>query len=136
MIKIIFSLALAGIALTPFSEKGATQTASPDVGVDPIQTTSMKAGSRTVFIASAASGNSCKIIISTLGSGDAAAQADANCAEVYPGLETVTRWSSSGGNTVNLITMTGTALLELGVSDGFAFEALSPAAAQITFSEI
>ncbi len=136
MIKTIFSLAIAGIALTPFAEKGSAPTPLPYAGIDPIQTSSMKTGSRTEYLASAASGKSCRIVVAVLGSGDAAASADENCASVYPGLDTVARWSSAGGNTVNLITRSGTALLELGPSDGFAFEAVSPAAAQITFSEI
>ncbi len=136
MIRTIFSLALAGIALTPYADTGTPPTVLPYADVDPIQTSSMKTGSRTEYLASAASGRSCRIVVAVLGSGDAAASADANCAGVYPGLDTLAHWSSAGGNTVNLFTKSGTALLELGPSDGFAFEAVSPAAAQVTFSEI
>ncbi len=136
MIKTIVGLAFAGIALTPFAEKGSAPSPLPYADVDPIQTSSMKAGSRTGYLVSAASGSSCRIVVAMLGSSDAAARADASCANVYPGLETVTRWSSSSENTVNLITNTGAALLVLGPSDGFAYEAVSPAATQITFSEI
>lgn len=135
MFRTIIGLALAGIALTPFAEKGAIMTEPHPVGVDPIQTSSMATGNRTAYVAATPSGQSCRIVVEGLEGGAATAHADAGCAEVYPGLESVAQWSPSDGSTVRLLTATGDALLELGASDGFAYEAVSPLAAQVTFSQ-
>jgi hypothetical protein len=136
MIKTIIGLAMAGIALTPFAEKTVSPAASQQTDVDPIKTGAMKSPARLAYQAAAPSGAKCRILVDAPGFGITAAHADAACAEVYPGLETVADWTLAGADMVRLHDAAGTTVLELGASDGFAYEAVAPLAAQITISKI
>lgn len=136
MLKTIVGLALAGIALTPFAEKAIVPVAAQQGDVDTINTSSMKPANRLVYDAAAPSGAHCRIVVDAGQAGPAFAHAERDCAKVYPGLETVFVWSASTGDTVRLGDQTGATVLELGASDGFAYEAVSPATAQVIISEI
>ena len=136
MIKTIVGLALAGIALTPFAEKAIVPVAAQQSDVDTINTASMKAANRLVYDAAAPSGAHCRIVVDAGQAGQTFAHPEPECAKVYPGLETVFVWSTSTGETVRLGDQTGATVLELGASDGFAYEAVSPATAQLVISEI
>jgi hypothetical protein len=136
MIKTIIGLALAGIALTPFADKAVSPVPMQQAEVDPMKTGAMPVSTHLVYQAAAASGAQCRIVVGAADNGIAAARADAGCAAVYPGLETVANWTLAGGDRVRLRNAAGMIVLELGSSDGFAFEAVVPAADQITISEI
>ena len=134
MIKTIVGLAFAGIALTPFAEKGTAPAELP--GVDMTETSAMSSDNRLVYYAAAQSGAHCRILVDLTGLGSGKAKPEADCAGVFPGLETVAQWSPTGEDTVRLNDAAGLTVLELGASDGFAYEAVSSDAAQVTFSEI
>jgi hypothetical protein len=136
MIRTIAGLALAGIALTPYAEKAKLPVPAHQSDVDTINTSSMKSANQLVYDAAAPSGAHCRIIVNTGQAGKPFAHPEADCAEVYPGLETVSVWSQQVDDIVRLGDQSGMTVLELGASDGFAYEAVSPAAARITISEI
>ncbi len=136
MIKTIVGLVLAGIALTPFAEKAIVPVVAQQSDVDTINTSSMNLANRLVYDAAAPSGAHCRIVVDAGQAGQAFAHPEQECAKVYPGLETVFIWSTSTDATVRLGDQTGLTVLELGASDGFAYEAVSPATAQVIISEI
>jgi hypothetical protein len=134
MIKAIVGLALAGIALTPYAEKAQTAAAEPQIGIDPTETSSMKPLGQTAFEVATLSGGKCLVSVDWRNAGVVKVQ-DA-CAQVFAGLETVSTWTDAKGGTVHLKDTQGATILEIGASDGFAYESISPAAEVVTFTPV
>ncbi len=136
MIRTIVGLALAGIALTPFAEKADRAVAAQQISVDPFETASMKPDSRMVFEAATALGGHCQISVNWGTGRVKTAQAENACAQVHPGLETISAWSDALGGTVRLQNAKGAMVLEIGASDGFAYESISADVEPVTFTRI
>lgn len=136
MIRTIVGLALAGIALTPFAEKAEPASAAQQIAIDRIETASMKPDSRMVFEAATALGGHCLIAVDRRTGGVISAQAEDACAQVHPGLETISAWSDVPGGTIRLQNAKGATVLEIGPSDGFAYESISTEVEPVTFTRI
>lgn len=134
MIKAIVGLALAGIALTPYAEKAQTSAAQQQIGIDPMETSSMKPLGQTAFEVATLSGGKCLVSVDWRNAGVVKVQ-DA-CAQVFAGLETVSTWSEASGGAVRLKNAQGATILEIGASDGFAYESISPAVEVVTFTPV
>jgi hypothetical protein len=134
MIKAIVGLALAGIALTPYAEKAQTAAAEQQIGIDPMETSSMKPLGQTAFEVATLSGGKCLVSVDWRKAGVVSVQ-DA-CVQVFEGLETVSTWTEASGGSVHLKDTQGATILEIGASDGFAYESISPAVEVVTFTPV
>ena len=137
MFRTIAGLAAAGLALMPFVEKPqvAAPTAVQEQAVDPFETASLKGGQKQVYELSTTSGAHCRLLVEEA-SGTSAVRSEAACGLVYSGLERVSYWTPGFDGRVRLVDSIGNLVAEIGVSDGFAYEAVSPDAALFTVSEI
>ena len=137
MFRTIAGLAAAALALMPFVEKPqvAAPTAVQQQAVDPFETASLKGGQQRVYEISATSGAHCRLSVEDKG-GIVPVHAEAACRQVYSGLERVSHWTPGVDGRVRLIDSIGNLVAEIGVSDGFAYESVTPAAALFAVSEI
>jgi hypothetical protein len=137
MIKVILGLAAAGIALAPFSEQsGALTSNAPtndapwvaEYGVDPIVTS---AGVPTIrHLKVATSDGQCMLSVTDA----AAVVAEPSCGDLHAGLETATVWKVNGESAV-IADASGRVILEVGASDGFAYEGTSAAGGVVTLTD-
>ena len=134
MIKTIVGLAMAGIALSPFSEKAETPWVA-EYGVDPIETSSKADAQPFRVLKVASQSGSCMIEISGAGNVPLQVRPEPSCAAVHAGLEGAKSWLYSGDNAM-IADASGRAILGFGPSDGFAFESLSASGAIVTLSDI
>ena len=137
MIRTIFGLAIAGITLAPFAENSAVskpeaaQTNAPwvaEYGVDPIITS---AGAPTVrHLKVATSTGQCVLSVTNT----AAVIAEPSCSDVHAGLEKAAVWTVNG-EFAAIADASGHVLLEVGASDGFAYEGTNAAGGVVTLTE-
>lgn len=135
MFRTIASLAFAGLALMPFAEKAEIAAIQSPPVVDSVKTGSLVGSNRHVFEAEAPSGARCRIAVDDALRASAG-QAEADCAALLPGLEAMTLWVPQGTGTVRLVDNAGRTIAEVGASDGFAFEAVSPSIARFVLSDL
>lgn len=132
MIKTILGLAIAGIALAPFAEKSDAPKANgpwvAEYGVDPIVTS---AGAPTIrHLKVATSDGQCMLSVTDA----AAVVAEPSCGDVHAGLERAAVWTVIGAS-ASIADASGHVILEIGASDGFAYEGTSSAGGVVTLTE-
>jgi hypothetical protein len=137
MIRTIVGLAVAGIALAPFADKSAAskpeaaQSDAPwvaEYGVDPIVTS---AGVPTIrHLKVATSVGQCMLSVTDT----AAIVAEPSCGHVHAGLEKASVWKVNGASAA-IADASGRVILEVGASDGFAYEGTSAAGGVVTLTE-
>ena len=132
MIRTILGLAIAGIALAPFAEKSAApKTEAPwvaEYGVDPIVTS---AGLREVrHLKVATADGQCMLSVTNM----ADVKAEPACGDVYVGLEKANVWKANG-EFATIADASGRAILEIGASDGFAYEGTSVGGGVVTLTD-
>ena len=142
MIKVIFGLAAAGIALAPFSEQSVVRkTEAPtnnapannapwvaEYGVDPVVTSAGFPGIRHLKVATA--NGQCMLSVTDA----AAVVAEPSCGDVYAGLEKANAWLVTG-ETAAIADASGRVILEIGASDGFAYEGTSVDGGIVTLTD-
>lgn len=137
MIKVIVGLAAAGIALAPFAEQSEVRKADAptntapwvaEYGVDPIVTS---AGVSTIrHLKVATSDGQCMLSVTDA----ASVVAEPSCGHVHAGLEKASVWKVNGESAV-IADASGRVILEVGASDGFAYEGTSAAGGVVTLTE-
>lgn len=137
MIRTIILLSVAGVALAPFAEDAAVS--KPDMaqidapwvaehGVDPIMTSAGSPEVRHLKVATA--DGLCMISVTNM----AEVKAEPACATVYAGLEEANIWLVNG-DMATIADASGLAILEVGASDGFAYEGTSASGGIVTLTE-
>lgn len=133
MIRTIVALAVAGFALSPFTDKDDQYTAIH--GIDPIITSAEAAAPVIAYYVSAPSGASCRIELTGAAGDLKPVHADPACADVHEGLENAARWSTAADGTASVSDGQGRTILHLAVSDGFAWESLDGGPGPLVLSE-
>jgi hypothetical protein len=138
MIRTILGLAVAGVALAPFAEKaGAPKAEAPwvaEYGVDPIVTSTGRDVPSVRHLKVATQDGQCLLsVISTLNS-PSIVRAEPSCGDVYAGLDKASVWTSAG-ETGRIADAAGRLILEIGASDGFAYEGTSASGGVVTLTE-
>lgn len=137
MIRTIVGLAVAGIALSPFAENsGAPATNAPantapwvaEYGVDPIVTSAGVSGIRHLKVATA--NGQCMVSVT----GAVAVVAEPSCIDVHAGLEKAAVWNANG-EFAAIADASGHVILEVGASDGFAYEGTSVSGGVVTLTD-
>ena len=132
MIRTILGLAIAGIALAPFAEKSAAPIdSSPwvaEYGVDPIVTSAGSPAVRHLKVAT--SSGQCMLSVTN----GAAVAAEQSCGDVHAGLEKAAVWKVNG-EFAAIADASGHVILEVGASDGFAYEGTSASGGVVTLTE-
>lgn len=137
MIKVIVGLAAAGMALAPFAEKAevrqaeATANNAPwvaEYGVDPIITSADAPTIRHLKVAT--SSGQCVLSVTN----SAAVMAEPSCSNVHAGLEKAAVWTVNGEFSA-IADASGRVILEVGASDGFAYEGTSAAGGVVTLTD-
>jgi hypothetical protein len=134
MIRTIFGLAVAGIALAPFADKSAAPTTEApwvaEYGVDPIVTSVGRAQAAVRHLKVATSDGACMLSVTD----DIAVHAEPSCDGVFAGLEKAATWKNRGEAAV-IIDASGRTILEIGASDGFAYEGTSIGGGVVTLTD-
>lgn len=132
MIRTIIGLAVAGIALAPFADKSAAPiNNSPwvaEYGVDPIVTSAGAPAVRHLRVATA--DGQCMLSVTNM----ADVKAEQACGGVYAGLEKANVWKVNG-EFAAIADASGHVILEVGASDGFAYEGTSVGGGVVTLTD-
>ena len=139
MIRTILGLAVAGIALAPFAEKSGAMTANnpadnapwvAEYGVDPIVTRVAAAAAAVRHLRVATPDGQCMLSVTNM----ADVKAEPACSNVYAGLEKANAWKANG-EFATIADASGRAILEIGASDGFAYEGTSASGGVVTLTD-
>jgi hypothetical protein len=137
MIRTIVGLAVAGIALSPFAKETiapkqeAAVSQAPwvaEYGVDPIVTSAGAPAIRHLKVATSA--GQCMLSLTN----SVSVVAEPSCGEVHAGLEKANLWIDQGA-TASIADTSGHVILEIGASDGFAYEGTSASGGIVTLTE-
>jgi hypothetical protein len=133
MIKSVFGLLVAGIALMPFVDgKKATPLAAQAVATP----TGVVSSGLIEYTLSSASGQNCHMKLLTQAVGGVAKLAvDPACEGVSAGLSKAVSWVEGAKGTAQIIGKDGQMIMCVGPSDGFAYETSGSNANIVTFSE-
>lgn len=134
MIRTIVGLAVAGIALAPFADKSAPPAVDApwvaEFGVDPIVTREVAPSDAVRHLRVSSRDGQCMVSVTDA----AAVRAEPACASVQAGLENASVWTVKGDEAA-IADATSYIILEIGASDGFAFEGTSATGNAITLTE-
>lgn len=133
MIKSVFGLLIAGVALMPFVDgKNAAPLVSKSVAAPSDAT---KSG-LIEYTLNSASGQICHIKMLTKVVGGAAKLAvDPTCDGVSAGLSNAVSWVEGARGTARIVGSDGQTIMAVGPSDGFAYETSGSDTELVTFSE-
>jgi hypothetical protein len=133
MSKLAVGLLVAGILATIVSSRGE----KPDQDVlayGEAYVAVPQAESSLVYTVTSSSGASCRIVSESNGNNRVGVKPNEECADVFSGLDRVTQWTKGERGQDVLKDASGNAILVVGPSDGFAYEAVSADGAQISFA--
>ena len=133
MIKSVFGLLIAGVALMPFVDGKKAAPLVTEAVAMPADT--VKSG-LVEYTLNAATGQTCHIKMLTQAINGAAKLAvDDACDGVSAGLSKAVSWVDGDKGTARLIGSDGQTIMSIGPSDGFAYETSGSNADIVTFSE-
>lgn len=139
MIRTIILLAVSGVAMAPFADTSpvakpeSEQADAPwvaEYGVDPIVTSAGATQPAVRHLKVATSQGTCMLSVTNM----ASVQAEPTCGSIQAGLEKAAVWKANG-EFAAIADASGRVVLEVGASDGFAYEGTSATGGIVTLTE-